>query len=459
MKLQIVSKRFRRIVTQESPEMWHTVMLPNTRHLLRTVAFLANRIPRNTVISFSSQTFVPLGSCVLQFLKNHARSLEYIGLYDVNLVGKDTSWLNHTAFRPVFQGLSALETLSLVCRGHTFPPKMTLPPLPSLKKVTLDIKGADVCAAPDILGCQPSLEVLIVYSWRKYRQASLTGTTTCITPWLKSLVSLHALEVTMKYEDAHEIFNNEGFIAHPTITELSLNVWTPPSSYAFLTLFSNVVRAAVQVHAPARCLDNSLYAPALLQWVHVKQLMLKQVRIGHDAEFVAGLPRLQKVHLEDCGVWTLKGLESTTQLHTVWISDVELYSCEGIGTLTHLRSLCLSGTCLTDVSELKTLRTLVFLGLLNCQYLRGVPWDVPEFTRTLEYVRLCADVCLDMDAPASLPNVKAVDLQGANDGVGKFLESVVSSKATLKRLIWRGLMTDEFVTRYPHAASLVRISM
>lgn len=456
--LQLVNTRFRRLVTRETPSTWHTVILPiyGAEKLTNATAFLAHRLPRNIVVSFSCMGHLPFGPTFFEFLNNHSGSLEYIGLYDINI---PTSILDLPQFRPVVQGLSKLKTLSMTSRGQRTIPALTLPPLPSLEKVILDIKGTDISALPDILGPQPSMNWLIVHAWRKNRQASLTGRSTCITPWLKTLVSLRTLEITMKYGDAQEIFKNEEdpTLMYPSIIELKLTVYEHPTSYAFLKAFSNVHFAAVRVYSEED-VNESMQAVVLRDWVHVRHLSLKQVNVGPSAEFLSKMPRLNRLQLDGCGVQTLRGLEQNTSLATLWVYDDDLRDCFGVGALSKLRGLCLSAPGLTDASEIKALRNLVFLGLMQCTDLRGLPWDVPEFTQSLENIRICAAACSDIpdDTLTYVPNLRIVELEGGDlQGVGKLLESVVESKATLRTLKWVGLLPREFAVAYPRAKALL----
>jgi hypothetical protein len=326
-----------------------------------------------------------------------------------------------------------------------------------LEKIVLDIKGTDVTIVPDLIGTQPALNWLVVHAWRKNRQASLTGRTPCITPWLKTLVSLRTLEITMKYGDAHEILRNEDHTVHPSIIELNLTLYDHPTSYAFLTSFSNVRFAAVRVYSDED-IDDSLHAVVLRNWVHIRHLSLKKVNIGRAAECLSELPHLNRLQVDGCGVQTLKGLRHNTSLATLWVYDDNLQDCYGVGGLPKLRGLCLCAPRLTDASDIGTLRHLVFLGLMNCNYLRGLPWDVPAFTQNLENVRLCAGVCSDIDSRhlTHVPNLKIVELEGGDlHGVGKLLESVVKSKATLSTLKWVGLLPPEFATMYPRALAML----
>ena len=454
--LQLVCKRFRRVVTQASPEIWHTVILPmyGIQNLTNATAFLAHHIPRNTIVAFSCLNRIPFGQAFLEFLRNHAGSLDYVGLYDVNV---PTSVLDFPQFHAVVQGLSQLKTLSLTSGGHQNLPALALPPLPSLEKVTLDIKGADVTVVPDIIGTQPALNWLVVHAWRKRRHASLTGRSPCITPWLKTLASLRTLEITMKFGDAHEIFKNEDGTTYPTLIELNLTLYEHPTSYAFLKSFSHVHFAAVRVFS-ADDIDDSLQAIVLRNWVHIRHLSLKQINVGRSAECLSEMPHLNRLQLDGCGVHTLRGLKHNTSLATLWVYDDNLQDCYGVGGLQKLRGICLSAPRLTDASDIQTLRNLVFLGLMQCVRLRGLPWHISEFTQTLENVRLCAAVCSDIDAQhlTKVPNLKIVELEGGDlHGVGKLLESAVKSKATLKTLKWVGLLPREFRIEYPRATALL----
>jgi hypothetical protein len=455
MRLQLVCTRFRRLVTQESPDVWHTVILPmyGAEKLTHAMGFLACRIPRNTIVSFTCMTRLPYNATFLRFLKAHAGSLDYIGLYDVDMLSAQTSVFNEPRCRPVFQGLSVLKTVSLTSRGHRHPPLMTLPPLPSLEKVILDIKHADVSLASDLIGPQPSLQSLVIYSWQKDRRTPIVGRNVCIMPWIRQLTSLCALEITMKYGDAQKLLENPDLAVLSTITKLKLTMYEPPSSYAFLRSFSHAVYATIKIDT-GRNENDALEGVVFQHWVHVKELSLKHVRVGRAAQFLSEMSQMTKLQLRGCTVRTLEGLSKNTNLESLSIYDQELHDCAGLSALQQLQTLGLWAPNLTDASELGTLRQLRHLGLVECRHVRGVPWHCPHFTQNLESVRIFSGVCEDMTGKAHVPKLQVVELEGGNmDGVGKFLESVGTTQ--LQRVKWGGILTPGFVKRYPNATAIL----
>jgi hypothetical protein len=444
-----------RAVVLTTRALWRHVMVPAAGDVASdTICRFLHVIPRNTVISLTSIGPLPMNHAFLEALEAHGESLRAVSCERQNhtpVPGVGPRW------RPAWGAARHVTTLCLTVNIHHAPPMPPLPPLPALQSVCLEVRSGTVAAAPAIIGVQPAMTSLRVHAERRDHTLPPGAQMPTLTVWLAKQPALKKLTLSFLQGDLHDVLRPVCTL--PGVTQVDLNVYERPSSYAFARAFPNVDQVAIHIHArpPRDELAPPPPAPPptpLLAWTKLRVASLKRVPLGPDGGPLRHLTGLEKLHIERCGLTTVEELRPLRKLRYLCARDA-VTSLEGVGTLTALTSLTITSPVLDDAGDLDQLTALREIGLDASEWFFPTPWHIPSFTASLETVcvsKYAATVVHDQ-AVAPMPALKSMYVYGGTmDEVGPLMERGGESQA-LRRMRWTGTVTPACARRYPRAAA------
>lgn len=460
MRLMAVSRELRAVV-RTTPALWRDVLVPAAGDKASdAVCRCLASLPRNTVISLTAVAPLPLNHAFLEALEAHGDSLQAVVCARQNhasVPGVFSRW------RPAWAAARALITLSLtvdVCNAPIMP---TLPPLPALRNVFLDLRQATLAAAPAFIGIQPAMVRLRVYAETRDPAIPPGTPSPILTGWLAQQPSLQKLGLSFVQGDLHDVLRP--VCALDRVTEITLSVFDTPSSYVFARAFPNVEQVAIHVHrrrppaagvADAPMPAHGAPLPPFQTWTKLRVASLKRVPLGPFGGPLRHLTTLEKLHLDRCGLTTTDELRHLTRLRLLCVADA-VVSLHGVGALTALTSLSVLSPVLDDAGDLHQLAGLRDLAIDGSQWFFPTPWHVPSFTAPLKSVwasRYAAAV-MHAETVAPMPALQTMHVHGGTmDEVGPLMERGAES-AVLRRLRWTGTVTADGASRFPRAAAAI----
>ena len=99
----------------------------------------------------------------------------------------------------------------------------------------------------------------------------------------------------------------------------------------------------------------------------VTELSLSDNKLTQVPKGLEKLTQLERLHLHDNQLTSMKGLENLTQLKSLYLYDNQLTEVTGLENLTQLKELGLGENQLTDVTGLENLTQLTYLSLSENQ--------------------------------------------------------------------------------------------
>jgi hypothetical protein len=435
-----------------APELWTNIIVPAARDAtVISVCRLLARLPRDSIETLGTRGAICINAAFRTTLDRHAGSLEHL-----EVAAAPGSLRLST--------LSMLRSLRTLCLAVDMIHSTlgTLPPLPELRAVRLDISHGTVGDAPSVLGNQPALMDVMLHAEHTSLFLEPSHPVEPITPWLARHPKLRSLHLSMFHGDLNTVLQPTDTLFGMTM--LNINVYRQPSAYEFVQSFPDLVSVAILVHrrleiaapTPVRADAFRHWSPAL------RTVKLKRVNLGPDGIPIQGLTTLETLYLKYCGVTTLTGLTQLRALKDLYVEGC-LVTLDGVGSLTALESLDAVSHHLEHAGDLHSLRGLKFLKLDVSQWWNArTHWQTHAFTSSL--VAMClSDSAVDV-FPEDMPIApfdslrKLVVTGGSAHAVGPFLEAVaMKAQNKVPKMKWIGGsgITLEFERHYPRATSVL----
>lgn len=440
-------------VVMTTPELWRDVLIPAVGDAAcEAICRRLRRLPRNTIITLSATGPLPMNHAFLETLEAHGDSLTVIVCERQHAAPVPSVMPRWTLAWAAARNLTTLSLTIYAANALATPP---LPPLPALRNVCVDVRYGTVAVVPVIIGVQPAMIRLRVHAERRDPGLPTDAKVPTLTGWLAQQHSLQKLSMSFLQGDLHDVLRP--VTTMPRITDLDINVYERPSSYAFARVFPNVDQAAIHVHRRHDAQHPPVHgvsATPLLAWTKLRVASFKRVPLGPDGGPLRQMTGLEKLQAERCGLTTVEELRPLKRLRFLWVSDA-VTSLEGVGSLTALTSLTVTSPVLDDAGDLHQLTCMREIAIDASQWFFPTPWHVPSFTASLEmvWVSLFAAAVVYDQTVAPMPVLKSMYVCGGTmDEVGPLLERGAESPR-LRRMRWTGGVTPAFAQRYPRAAA------